>query len=130
MGGMDPEDKAGTRLRHWRRGAVGYLMLNRPERANAYDTALLTELDAALARFLEPGGPAVLVNAYDITQRKDAYLAALEALYEELRRKVELKCEALKERRAEAYRASEGHGRREDARGRSEEPGKPGNAAS
>ena len=59
-----------------------------------------------------------------------------EALYEELRRKVELKCEILKERRAEAYRASEGHGRREDARGRSDDRGrppivdKPGNAAS
>ncbi len=53
-----------------------------------------------------------------------------EALYEELRRKVELKCEILKERRAEAYRASEAHGRREDVRGRSEEQGRPGNAAS
>jgi len=54
-----------------------------------------------------------------------------EALYEELRRKVELKCEILKERRADAYRASEGHGRREDAQGRAEDRGRqPGNAAS
>lgn len=64
-----------------------------------------------------------------------------EALYEELRRKVELKCEVLKERRAEAYRASEGHGRRDDGRDRGESRGredrdrppivdKPGNAAS
>jgi hypothetical protein len=55
-----------------------------------------------------------------------------EALYEELRRKVEMKCEILKERRAEAYRASEGHGRRE---GRDEDRrppivDKPRNAAS
>jgi len=61
-----------------------------------------------------------------------------EALYEELRRKVELKCDILKERRAEAYRASEGHGRREDrfeSRERTDDRrppivDKPGNAAS
>ncbi|MFH0815785.1 MAG: hypothetical protein V1934_03085 [Methanobacteriota archaeon] len=53
-----------------------------------------------------------------------------EALYEELRRKVELKCDILKERRAEAYRASEGHGRREEDRRPPIVEGKPGNAAS
>ncbi|MFH0815776.1 MAG: hypothetical protein V1934_03040 [Methanobacteriota archaeon] len=55
-----------------------------------------------------------------------------EALYEELRRKVELKCEVLKDRRAEAYRASEGYGRREDRTEDRRPPivDKPGNAAS
>lgn len=56
-----------------------------------------------------------------------------EALYEELRRKVELKCDILKERRIEAYRASEGHGRREDGDEDRRPPiveGRPGNAAS
>jgi hypothetical protein len=60
-----------------------------------------------------------------------------EALYEELRRKVELKCDILKERRAEAYRASEGHGRRDsgDYREKTEDRrppivDKPGNATS
>ncbi|MBI5000925.1 MAG: hypothetical protein HZB92_05290 [Euryarchaeota archaeon] len=55
-----------------------------------------------------------------------------EALYEELRRKVEMKCEVLKDRRAEAYRASEGHGGRGEDRGRPPivDGKRPGNAAS
>ena len=37
-------------IKTWKQNAVGYLELNRPERANAYDDALLNDLSSALGK--------------------------------------------------------------------------------